>query len=213
MACPLDAPPEVNLSDPVHEAGYASASFTDAEGTTFRGGAIRPSIAPVECAGNAPAAQEVLEYLFSADGAALLKAKRHSSREPRDRHQPRCIDDHEVAGGNSLADRGLYPHQPGDRHPLHLSALPGQRQGHHDHADRGPPNPAFRGVPAILVARVTPFNAAGTVQFMDGATALGAPVPVSAGFAITGAVGHPITLLAAGGLPCPGTAGARHRLG
>ncbi|MGH3813111.1 MAG: extracellular solute-binding protein [Pseudonocardiaceae bacterium] len=71
----LSLPPEVNLSDPAHEAGYASASFTNIEGTTFRGGVIRPSMAPVEGAGNAPAALEVLDYLFSVDGEALLNAK------------------------------------------------------------------------------------------------------------------------------------------
>ena len=71
----LTLPPEVNLSDPAHEAGYASASFTNAAGETFRGGVIRPSMAPVEGAGNAPAALKVLDYLFSADGEALVKAK------------------------------------------------------------------------------------------------------------------------------------------
>ena len=36
----------------------------------------------------------------------------------------------------------------------------------------------------IASANVAPFNAAGTVQFNDGTTALGAPVPVSNGFAL-----------------------------
>jgi molybdate/tungstate transport system substrate-binding protein len=71
----LSLPVEVNLSDPAHEDGYASASFTDTEGTIFRGGVIRPSMAPVEGASNAPAALEVLRHLFSPAGKALIKAK------------------------------------------------------------------------------------------------------------------------------------------
>lgn len=43
------------------------------------------------------------------------------------------------------------------------------------------PNPAFQGVPVFLLATVAPANAAGTVQFMDGTTALGAPVRVIGG--------------------------------
>ncbi|MGH3573313.1 MAG: hypothetical protein ACRDS0_38245 [Pseudonocardiaceae bacterium] len=45
-------------------------------------------------------------------------------------------------------------------------------------------NPAFQGIPAVLIAHVAPFTATGTVQFKDGATALGAPVRVRAGYAI-----------------------------
>ena len=52
------------------------------------------------------------------------------------------------------------------------------------------PNPAFQGIPAVRIAIVTPFTAAGTVQFIDGITPLGAPVPVLAGvaFLITSAL-------------------------
>ena len=46
------------------------------------------------------------------------------------------------------------------------------------------PNPAFQGLPLVLAASVSPFNSAGTVQFKDGTTALGAPVQVLAGQAI-----------------------------
>jgi hypothetical protein len=45
------------------------------------------------------------------------------------------------------------------------------------------PSPAFQGFPAIILARVEPSGAAGTVQFMDGTTALGAPQPVFGGYA------------------------------
>ncbi|MGH3697737.1 MAG: Ig-like domain repeat protein [Pseudonocardiaceae bacterium] len=45
------------------------------------------------------------------------------------------------------------------------------------------PIPAVQGISVVLIARVAPFNAAGTVQFKDGTTVLGAPVPVTAGFA------------------------------
>jgi hypothetical protein len=41
----------------------------------------------------------------------------------------------------------------------------------------------FQGFPAILIARVSPSDAAGTVQFRDGATNIGDSVPVSGGFA------------------------------
>jgi phosphate ABC transporter phosphate-binding protein len=46
------------------------------------------------------------------------------------------------------------------------------------------PKRAFDGLPLIFLANVAPFGATGTVQFMDGATALGAPVPVTTGFAL-----------------------------
>ena len=39
------------------------------------------------------------------------------------------------------------------------------------------------GTPVTLTATVTPSSAAGTVQFYDGSTALGAPVAVAAGTA------------------------------
>lgn len=47
------------------------------------------------------------------------------------------------------------------------------------------PNRAVESIPVVLLANVTPRGATGTVQFIDGATALGTPVPVTAGFAIT----------------------------
>ena len=46
------------------------------------------------------------------------------------------------------------------------------------------PNPAFQGLLVVLTARVSPFTAAGTVQFRDGTTTLGAPVRVLAGQAL-----------------------------
>jgi phospholipase C len=60
------------------------------------------------------------------------------------------------------------------------------------------PNPGFLGIPEILIANVSPFNAAGTVQFKDGTQNLGGPVPVTGGIAIstTTALGtgtHPLT--------------------
>jgi hypothetical protein len=41
---------------------------------------------------------------------------------------------------------------------------------------------------AIPFAKVAPVNAAGTVQFKDGSTNLGGPVPVGAGFIFGGFV-------------------------
>ncbi len=46
------------------------------------------------------------------------------------------------------------------------------------------PNPAFRGLPVVLLARVSSFAAEGTVQFRDGTTNVGEPVPVFGGFAL-----------------------------
>ncbi len=46
------------------------------------------------------------------------------------------------------------------------------------------PTPAFEGFPAVLLANVAPRRAAGTVQFFDGSTPLGAPIPVTGGFAL-----------------------------
>jgi Big-like domain-containing protein len=48
-----------------------------------------------------------------------------------------------------------------------------------------PSGTVVQSTPVILVAQVTPVDAAGTVQFMDGDTALGSPRPVFAGFALT----------------------------
>jgi phosphate transport system substrate-binding protein len=48
-----------------------------------------------------------------------------------------------------------------------------------------PSGTVLQGTPVILVAQVTPADAAGTVQFMDGNTALGSPRPVFGGFALT----------------------------
>ncbi|MCW3042209.1 MAG: conserved repeat domain protein, partial [Actinobacteria bacterium] len=48
-----------------------------------------------------------------------------------------------------------------------------------------PPSPAAAGTTENLTAQVTPSTATGTVQFMDGPTNIGAPVPVSSGTAST----------------------------
>ncbi|MGH3943146.1 MAG: substrate-binding domain-containing protein [Pseudonocardiaceae bacterium] len=57
----LSLPPEINLSDPAHADFYATASyFNTTDNTTYRGGVIRPSFAPVEGAANSAAAKEVL---------------------------------------------------------------------------------------------------------------------------------------------------------
>jgi Big-like domain-containing protein/WD40 repeat protein len=45
------------------------------------------------------------------------------------------------------------------------------------------PNPGFTLIPEALIAQVAPFNAVGTVQFVDGIAPLGGPVPVFGGFA------------------------------
>ena len=45
------------------------------------------------------------------------------------------------------------------------------------------PDPGYTFLPEILIARVSPINAVGAVQFFDGNTPLGAPVRVSGGFA------------------------------
>lgn len=52
------------------------------------------------------------------------------------------------------------------------------------------PSPAFQGIPVFLLATVAPRTAAGTVQFSDGPTAIGAPVPVIGGraFRVTSAL-------------------------
>lgn len=41
------------------------------------------------------------------------------------------------------------------------------------------PNPGLTFFPEFLIAQVSPFGATGTVQFFDGTTAIGAPVPVT----------------------------------
>jgi hypothetical protein len=46
------------------------------------------------------------------------------------------------------------------------------------------PTPAFPGVPVVLLANIAPAGAVGTVQFMDGESALHAPVPATGGFTL-----------------------------
>ncbi|MGH3823893.1 MAG: Ig-like domain repeat protein [Pseudonocardiaceae bacterium] len=46
------------------------------------------------------------------------------------------------------------------------------------------PKRAFEGIPVVFLAQVAPRGAAGTVQFVDGTTTLGAPVRVTGGFAL-----------------------------
>ncbi|MGH3753851.1 MAG: Ig-like domain-containing protein, partial [Pseudonocardiaceae bacterium] len=50
----------------------------------------------------------------------------------------------------------------------------------------------FTGGLAVLFANVAPANAVGTVQFKDGTTNLGAPVPVTVGFAFGGVLSLPV---------------------
>lgn len=246
----LSLPPEVNLSDPAHEAGYASASFTNAEGTTFRGGVIRPSIAPIEGAANAPAALQVLDYLFSPAGKALLDARGFlpspllvggdsTAVPPQLRHY--------VGGSFTHTTLAVTPPSPATAnteqtltatvsptaagrvqftdgttplgHPVTVthgtaSITPTLPSGTHTlTAVFTPANPviatgstsnpvpylvkpavtnttltviphaAFQGIPVFLIAHVAPFGATGTVQFTDGTTTLGAPVPVTGGVA------------------------------
>ena len=46
------------------------------------------------------------------------------------------------------------------------------------------PTPTFPGSPAVLLTNIAPVGAAGTIQFMDGTSALSAAVPATAGFAL-----------------------------
>ena len=44
--------------------------------------------------------------------------------------------------------------------------------------------PALSGIPVVLLANIAPVGAAGTIQFMDGTSALSAAVPATDGFAL-----------------------------
>lgn len=46
------------------------------------------------------------------------------------------------------------------------------------------PTPAVQGVPVVLLANIAPVGAAGTIQFMDGESALNVPVPATDGFTL-----------------------------
>ena len=46
------------------------------------------------------------------------------------------------------------------------------------------PSGASWGMPVVVLANVAPLGAAGTIQFFEGTTTLGAPVPATSGFAI-----------------------------
>ncbi|MGH3782264.1 MAG: alkaline phosphatase family protein [Pseudonocardiaceae bacterium] len=92
-----------------------------------------------------------------------------------------------VAGSlNGLFDF-TNPHgQPPNPRPLLLDPTTGQVQATTTNTSlQVAPNPGFQGIPEILIANVSPFNAVGTVQFKDGTNNLGAPVPVGAGLAIS----------------------------
>ncbi len=247
----LTLPVEENLSDPAHETGYASASFTNTEGTTFHGGVIRPSIAPIEGAPNSPAALQVLDYLFSPAGQALVDAKgflpsplliggdptavpqqlRHyiggsftqttlavappspptnaNTRETLTATvSPTAAGSVQFTDGTSPLGRpvpvtggtaSITPTLPSGTHSLTAVFLPTDPVVATESTSNTVPylvkpavttttltvvpNPAFQGLPVFLIAHVAPFNATGTVQFADGPTLLGGPVPVNAGFA------------------------------
>jgi molybdate/tungstate transport system substrate-binding protein len=68
----LRLPPAINLGDPAFAADYAKATFTNSAGQTFHGGVIRPSIAPVANANNAPGAEQVLLWLFQNEGSLMF---------------------------------------------------------------------------------------------------------------------------------------------
>lgn len=46
------------------------------------------------------------------------------------------------------------------------------------------PTPVLQGIPVVLLANIASHGAGGTIQFMDGTFALGAPVPATDGFAL-----------------------------
>lgn len=71
----------------------------------------------------------------------------------------------------------------------------------------GPVGPAVYGTPAVFTATVLPVGATGTVQFMDGAVALGGPIALPAGGVVVAnidyldvnlGVAHPITAVYSG---------------
>lgn len=246
----LTLPVEENLSDPAHEADYATASFTNIDGTTFHGGVIRPSIAPIEGAANAPAALQVLDYLFSPAGKALLSARGFLPSPLLIGGDPTAVPQqlrHYIGGSFTQTTLAVTPPSPATAntrqtltatvtptatgsvqftdgttplgHPVPVtggtaSITPTLPSGTHTltavftptnpviatESTSNPvpylvnpavttttltvvPNPAFQGIPVFLIAHLAPFTAAGTVQFSDGTTPLGAPVAVTAGFA------------------------------
>jgi ABC-type Fe3+ transport system substrate-binding protein len=69
----LTLQPGTNLVDPAYGAECAAASFTNANGTTFRGGVINASIAPIAGSAHAADATTVLDHLFSPNGQRLLR--------------------------------------------------------------------------------------------------------------------------------------------
>ncbi|MGH3702225.1 MAG: Ig-like domain-containing protein [Pseudonocardiaceae bacterium] len=91
----------------------------------------------------------------------------------------------DVAAGNALADRGVHSHRPDSFELIDVErgVLCGQRSTGTTTTTtvRVVPNRAFQGIPVIRLANVAPRGAAGTVQFTDATTALGALVPVRGG--------------------------------
>jgi ABC-type molybdate transport system substrate-binding protein len=68
-------PPALNLADPAFTAFYASASYVDPKGVTYRGAPILYTVAIPSSARNADGAVRFLAFLLGREGRGLLAAR------------------------------------------------------------------------------------------------------------------------------------------
>ncbi len=68
----LELPAEVNQGDPSLAAHYASVSYTDKKGTTYRGSPILYTVTIPSTARDRAGAEAFVQYLLGPDGQALL---------------------------------------------------------------------------------------------------------------------------------------------
>jgi molybdate/tungstate transport system substrate-binding protein len=68
----LTLPPEINQGDPSLAAHYATVSYTDQKGTTYKGSPILYTVTIPSTAKNQPGAEAFVQYLFSDAGQKLM---------------------------------------------------------------------------------------------------------------------------------------------
>jgi molybdate/tungstate transport system substrate-binding protein len=78
----LELPAEVNQGDPTQEAHYATVSYTDPKGMTYKGSPILYTVTIPSTVRNERGAESFIQYLFSPDGQKLLNQEGLLSTTP-----------------------------------------------------------------------------------------------------------------------------------
>ncbi|HLZ07665.1 MAG TPA: extracellular solute-binding protein, partial [Chloroflexota bacterium] len=68
----LDLPAEINQGDPAQSARYATMTYTDQTGKTYKGSPILYTVTIPSTSHNLPGAESFVQFLFSENGQTLL---------------------------------------------------------------------------------------------------------------------------------------------